>query len=59
MIQVTGDFRELKPDEIQKTVVEAIDGGFFSCDMQKLRNRVLDMPWVAQTSASAVSGRTS
>ena len=54
VIQVTGDFRELKPDEIQKTVVEAIDGGFFSCDMQKLRNRVLEMPWVADVSIRRV-----
>lgn len=54
VIQVSGDFRELRPEEIQQTVVEAIDGGFFSCDMQKLRNRVLEMPWVADVSIRRV-----
>ena len=37
VVEVGGALERLDRDEIQRTVVDAIDGGFFSCDMQKLR----------------------
>lgn len=54
VIQVNGEFRELQRGEIERTVGAAIDGGFFSCDMQKLRDAVLHMPWVADVSIRRV-----
>jgi cell division protein FtsQ len=50
VIEVSGELNRLNHDEIQHTVVDAIDGGFFSCDMQKLRLAVVAMPWVADVS---------
>jgi cell division protein FtsQ len=50
VIEVDGEFRQLEPAQIQATVMQAIDGGFFSCDMRGLRAAVLAMPWVADVS---------
>jgi len=50
VIEVSGELNRLKRDEIQRTVVATIDGGFFSCDMHKLRLAVVAMPWVADVS---------
>jgi cell division protein FtsQ len=50
VIEVNGEISRVKQEEIQRTVVAAIDGGFFSCDMQRLRAAVLAMPWVADVS---------
>lgn len=50
VIEVNGEFRQLEPAQIQATVMQAIDGGFFSCDMRRLRAAVLAMPWVADVS---------
>lgn len=50
VVEVGGELNRLRPEEIQETVVDAIDGGFFSCDMHKLRLAVLAMPWVADVS---------
>jgi len=54
VIDVNGDFQRLRPVEIQRTVVAAIDGGFFTCDMQRLRGAVLAMPWVEDVSIRRV-----
>ncbi len=54
VVEVNGEFRYLQRGEIQQTVVKAIDGGFFTCDMQKLRRAVLDMPWVEEVSIRRV-----
>lgn len=50
VIEVSGEFQQLDRAEIQQAVAAAIDGGFFTCDMQRLRNAVLAMPWVADVS---------
>lgn len=50
VVEVSGEFRHLSRAAIQQTAGAAIDGGFFTCDMQKLRSAVLGMPWVADVS---------
>jgi cell division protein FtsQ len=50
VVEVNGALKRLERDEIQSAVLQAIDGGFFSCDMQKLRLAVVAMPWVADVS---------
>ena len=50
VIEVSGEFQQLRPDAIQRTVMSAIDGGFFTYDMGKLRTAVLAMPWVEDVS---------
>lgn len=54
VIDVNGEFRQLDREAVEQTVVEAIDGGFFSCDMARLRNAVLAMPWVEDVSIRRV-----
>ena len=54
VIEVTGDFRHLETMHIERSVIDAIDGGFFSFDMQKLRTAVLAIPWVEDVSIRRV-----
>lgn len=54
VVEVNGEFRHLQRGEIQQAVVNAIDGGFFTCDMHKLRRAVIDMPWVEDLSIRRV-----
>jgi len=54
VVEINGDFQQLEPQQVEQTVVEAIDGGFFGCDMQRLRGAVLGMPWVEDVSIRRV-----
>lgn len=54
VIEVQGEFTNLDRAAIRDTADRTIDGGFFSCDMHKLRNAVLAMPWVADVSIRRV-----
>ncbi len=49
-IRVTGEFRHLDRTRIQQVVADAIDGGFFTADMDRIRDQVRAMPWVDQVS---------
>jgi cell division protein FtsQ len=46
VVEVKGEFRHLSQAEIRETAGAAIDGGFFTCDMPRLRRALLAMPWV-------------
>lgn len=50
VIEVNGELNRLRPAEVQETVIDTIDGGFFSCDMHRLRSAVVAMPWVSDIS---------
>lgn len=50
VIEINGELQRLDRAAIQRVVVDTIDGGFFSCDMNKLRKAVLTMPWVDDVS---------
>lgn len=54
VVEVKGDFRHLETGHLERSVIDAIDGGFFSCDMQKLRAAVLAIPWVEDVSIRRV-----
>jgi cell division protein FtsQ len=54
VVEVNGEFQQLETAQIQQVVMGAIDGGFFGCDMQKLRTAVLAMPWVEDVSIRRV-----
>lgn len=54
VIEVEGEFRHLRREQIRERVVSVIDGGFFTCDMRKLREEVLALPWVADVSIRRV-----
>lgn len=50
VVEINGDFQHLDASAIEQVVMQTIDGGFFSCDMQKLRAAVVAMPWVEDVS---------
>ena len=50
VIEINGEFQQLDVGAIEQVVMASIDGGFFSCDMQKLREAVVAMPWVEDVS---------
>ena len=54
VVEINGDFLHLEPAAIEAQVAGVIDGGFFTVDMQKVRNAVRDMPWVAEVSVRRV-----
>ncbi|MCG6965170.1 MAG: cell division protein FtsQ/DivIB [Chromatiaceae bacterium] len=54
VIDINGELQQLRQAEIQQSVINAIDGGFFGCDMQALRAAVLAMPWVEDVSIRRV-----
>ncbi|WP_456374704.1 cell division protein FtsQ/DivIB [Thiolapillus sp.] len=46
-IQVKGKFRHLDQENIEQVLAKALDGGFFSLDLHRLREAILASPWVA------------
>jgi cell division protein FtsQ len=54
VIDVNGEFQQLEPARVQQVVIDAIDGGFFTCRIQNLRAAVLAMPWVEDVSIRRV-----
>ena len=50
VVEIQGEFQRLEAAAIEQVVIETIDGGFFSCDMQKLREAVMVLPWVEDVS---------
>lgn len=54
VVEVTGEFSHLKRAEVEQRVAESIDGGFFTVDMNRVREAVLAMPWVAEVSVRRV-----
>jgi cell division protein FtsQ len=54
VIDVKGEFQQLEPARVQQVVIDAIDGGFFTCRIHKLRVAVLEMPWVEDVSIRRV-----
>lgn len=54
VIEIKGEFRHLDVEGIKQTVSQAIDGGFFTCDLPRLRQAVLAMPWVEEVSIRRV-----
>jgi len=49
-VVIGGDFNYLLEQELVTLVYEQIDGGFLSVDLTKLRQVILDKPWVDQVS---------
>ncbi len=54
VIQISGEFTHLQRSQIERVVAAAIDGGFFTVDMHRVRDAVLQMPWVQEVSVRRV-----
>lgn len=53
-IKVAGQFQQLRPEVIRSLVQQAIDGGFFSVDVNAIRQRLLREPWVKQAAIQRI-----
>lgn len=47
-VKVEGDFKYLQTKTLEKLVVSEVDGGFFTVDVDQIRDSVLKAPWVRQ-----------
>lgn len=45
-VQIEGEFRYLKRDDLQRTAMPHVQGGFFSLNLQQVREAILVLPWV-------------
>lgn len=45
-VQIEGEFIHLNPDHLQRVVVATVDAGFFGVDVARIRQRLLDEPWI-------------
>lgn len=53
-VNVEGDFRFLTPAYIQSLVMPALQGGFFHVDVQRIRESLIDEPWVQDAQVERV-----
>jgi len=53
-ISVDGEFVNLKPADVEILVSKAVIGGFFSLDVDRLRERILNNPWIASVSVRRI-----
>lgn len=54
VVEVNGEFTHLVREQIEHRVADNIEGGFFTVDMARVRQAVLDMPWVAEVGVRRV-----
>ena len=45
-VQIEGEFRYLKKDDLQNIAMPHVQGGFFSLNLQEVREALLVLPWV-------------
>jgi len=53
-VRMEGEFREVSPQRLQALVQAAIDGGFFTVDVGRVRSALLAEPWVAAADVQRV-----
>lgn len=54
VIRINGEMVHLQPQRLQQVVAKSIDGGFFSVDMEQVRDAVKALSWVDQVSVRRV-----
>ncbi|HID83467.1 MAG TPA: FtsQ-type POTRA domain-containing protein [Chromatiales bacterium] len=45
-VSVSGDFKYLQPEVLQEKLASEVKGGFFSLDLEQLREELETLPWV-------------
>lgn len=53
-VQIVGDLRYLKSDTLQQVVAEPSTGGFFTVDVNAIREAARELPWVDRASVRRV-----
>ena len=54
IIRIENRFRHLDRSALQRTLGAAVDGGFFSVDLNRVREAALGLPWVAEVRVTRV-----
>jgi cell division protein FtsQ len=54
LVTVDGEMRHLDRANLERAVTQAVDGGFFSVDLEKIRRQVEALPWVDSVSIRRV-----
>jgi len=49
-VEIEGEFENISHDDFREKVVAAIDGGYFSLDLNSMREELMLMPWVDDVS---------
>jgi cell division protein FtsQ len=53
-VGVDGEMRFIKREQLEQVVAEAVNGSFFSLDLQRMQERIQRMPWVARASVRRI-----
>lgn len=53
-VTIDGDFRYLAPTSIKAAVSSAVRGGFFEVDVQDVREKILEEPWVKEATVRRI-----
>ncbi len=53
-VSVEGEFSHLDPKVLRVAVVDAVDAGFFGVDVEDIRQRLLDEPWIREATIRRV-----
>jgi cell division protein FtsQ len=54
VVGVDGEMAHLDRQRLQSVVAEAVDGGFFSVDLQRIRQQLERLPWIESASVRRV-----
>jgi cell division protein FtsQ len=49
-VQIEGEFRYLSKQHLKENALPHVSGGFFSVNLERIRNRLLELPWVEDAS---------
>jgi cell division protein FtsQ len=53
-VQVDGEMRYLKRENLEQVVAQAVNGNFFTLDLMRMRKQIERLPWVASVSVRRV-----
>jgi cell division protein FtsQ len=53
-VQIEGEFLHLDPERLQRVVVDVVDAGFFGVDVARIRERLLEEPWIREATIRRV-----
>ena len=53
-VHIEGEFKHLDPEHLQEVVVGVVDAGFFRVDVARVRERLLDEPWIREATIRRV-----
>jgi len=49
-VEIEGEFKYLMPDDLKRYAMPKVRGGFFSVQLETIRDALLQLPWVADVS---------